>query len=45
MLIELICRKPIDPKWENYISYAGLALIMALFVFVTYNDIVRLIAG
>lgn len=45
MVIELIRRKPIDPKWENYISYAGLALVMALFVFVTYNDIVRLIAG
>ncbi|MBE6994027.1 MAG: RIP metalloprotease RseP [Ruminococcaceae bacterium] len=45
MLIELIRRKPIDPKWENYISYAGLAAIMVLFVFVTYNDIVRIITG
>ncbi|MEA4920603.1 MAG: M50 family metallopeptidase [Clostridiaceae bacterium] len=45
MLVELVRRKPLDPKWENYISYAGLGLILVLFVFITYNDIARLIAG
>ena len=45
MIIELIRRKPLDPKIENYISYAGLGLVLILFAFVTYNDIARLIAG
>lgn len=43
MLVELVMRRKLDPKWENYCSYAGLALVMALFVFATYNDIMRLI--
>ena len=43
MLAELVMRRKLDPKWENYCSYAGLALVMALFVFATYNDIMRLI--
>ncbi len=45
MIVELVRRKPLDAKWENYVSYAGLGLILVLFVFITYNDIARLIAG
>ena len=43
MLIELVLRRKLDPKWENYCSYVGLFLVLVLFVFVTYNDIMRLI--
>ena len=37
--------KKLDSKYENYVHLAGLALFFALMVFVTYNDIVRLIRG
>ena len=36
--------KKLDPKYENYVHLAGLVLFLALMVFVTYNDIVRLIS-
>ena len=42
MLIELILRRKLDPKWENYCSYIGLFLVLLLFVFATYNDLMRL---
>ena len=44
IVIELIAGKKINPKYENYISLAGLILILGLFVFVTFNDIVRLLS-
>ncbi len=43
ILIEAIVGRKLNPKYENYISIAGLVLILGLFVFVTYNDIVRII--
>ena len=43
LIIEAIRRKPINPKYEGYVHAAGLALLMLLMVFVTYNDIVRII--
>ncbi|MBQ7624554.1 MAG: site-2 protease family protein [Clostridia bacterium] len=43
-VIEAAARKKLDPKYENYFSYAGLALILILFIFITYNDIARLIS-
>lgn len=48
LAVELILSpfgKKLDPKYENYVHLAGLALFMALMVFVTFNDIVRLIKG
>lgn len=42
MLIELVRGKPVPPKYEGYVHAAGLALLMGLMVFVTYNDILRL---
>lgn len=45
MLIELIRGKPIDPKYEGTVNLIGMGLILLLFVFVTYHDIVRLIGG
>ncbi len=43
--IELIIRRPINSKIENYVSMVGMVFIIGLFVFVTYHDIVRLITG
>lgn len=45
LLIEAIRRKPINPKYEGYVHAVGLGLLMLLMVFVTYNDIVRIIKG
>ena len=43
-VMALFGRKRLDPKYENYIHLAGLGLLLLLMVFVTYNDIVRLIS-
>lgn len=43
LIIEGIRRKKINPKYEGYVHAAGLALLLLLMVFVTYNDIVRII--
>lgn len=42
LIIELVRRKPIDPKYEAYVHGAGLILLMLLMVFVTFNDILRI---
>lgn len=42
---EKILRRRIDPKYEAYVNTAGLVLLMALMVYVMYNDIARIIAG
>jgi regulator of sigma E protease len=43
ILIEVILRKKIKPAVLNWINLAGFALIIALMVFITYQDIARLI--
>lgn len=45
LLIEAVRRKPINPKYEGYVHAVGLALLLLLMVFVTYNDIVRIVKG
>jgi regulator of sigma E protease len=45
LVIEGIRRKPINPKYEGYVHFAGFALLMLLMVVVSYNDIIRLIKG
>lgn len=45
LTVEAIRRKPINPKYEGYVHAAGLALLLLLMVFVTYNDIARIIRG
>ncbi len=44
-VIEKITRKKIDPKYEGYIHAIGLILLMALMVFVLFNDVVRIFNG
>ena len=44
-VVERVSRRRVDPKYEAWIHSAGLALLMALMVYVMYNDIVRIVAG
>lgn len=44
IFIELIAGRKINPKYENYISIVGLVLILGLFLYVTFNDVVRLLS-
>jgi regulator of sigma E protease len=41
LLVELIRRKPLNPKYEGMVHFVGLALFMALMVYVSFNDIMR----
>ncbi|MBQ4354554.1 MAG: site-2 protease family protein, partial [Clostridia bacterium] len=43
VLYELIFRKPVNQKFESYVSMAGFVLLLALMFFVVCNDILRLI--
>ncbi|HHW40380.1 MAG TPA: RIP metalloprotease RseP [Syntrophomonadaceae bacterium] len=45
LCIEGIRGKPIDPEKENFIHLIGFALLMVLFLLITYNDLVRILAG
>lgn len=44
MIVEIIRGKPIPPEKEGIVHMVGFALLMAVSVFVLYNDIVKLIA-
>lgn len=44
-IIEVIRRKPIDPEKEGLVTMIGFIALMALMVFVMFNDIQRLITG
>ena len=43
LLIEAVRGKPIPPKYEGFIHGAGLILLMLLMLFVTFNDVIKLI--
>ena len=42
LLIELVTRRRISPVWQERITTGGFYLLMALMVFVLYNDVVNL---
>lgn len=42
-IIELIRRKPINPKYEGYIHLAGMVLLLMFAAFITANDILKLL--
>ncbi len=44
-LIELIIRKPLSKKAQDFVMTASLIALLLLFFFVTYNDISKLIGG
>jgi regulator of sigma E protease len=43
LIIEKIKGGPLSLRTQEIITYAGLALIATLFLYLTYNDILRLI--
>ena len=45
ILIEWVRGKPVNPKVEGAVHFAGLLLLFALLIFLTYNDIANLIRG
>ena len=42
LLIELVIRRPVNPKYEGIIHATGFLLLMGLMLVVTFNDIVKL---
>jgi regulator of sigma E protease len=42
LVIEGVRRRPIDPLKEQRVHYAGMLVLLAFVIFVSYNDIVRL---
>lgn len=45
MLVELIFRKPVPAKYENWIHAAGLVLLLGFMAIVSFSDIWKLIQG
>lgn len=45
VLIELIARRPVPRKYEGYIHFGGFAVLMLFMLYVTWQDIVRLVTG
>lgn len=45
MLIELIFRKPVPAKYENWIHAAGMILLLAFMAIISASDIWKLISG
>ena len=43
LIIEKIKGSPVNPKIENTIHTIGFMLLMALMVFISYNDILRIL--
>ena len=43
LLVEALRGKPLDPKREGMVHFAGLMLLFALMIVITFNDIMRLI--
>ena len=42
LLIELVIRRPVNPKYEGLIHTAGFLVLMGLMLVVTFNGLVRL---
>ena len=45
LIWEGITKKPVPSKVQEYTSILGFALLFALLLFATYNDIIRLATG
>ena len=43
VLVEAVRRKPIPPEKEGMVHFIGMALLIALMIVATWNDILRLI--
>lgn len=45
LFIEVFRGKPADQKIEGLVHLVGIVLLMALMIFVTYNDIIKIVTG
>ena len=45
LIVEKIKGSPLSIRVQEIITYAGLVLIASLFLYLTYNDIIRLVGG
>ena len=45
LLIELVIRRPVNPKYEGIIHTAGFLVLMGLMLVVTFSDVGRLIGA
>lgn len=45
LFIELFRGKPADQKLEGLVHLVGIVLLMMLMIFVTYNDIIKIVTG
>ncbi len=45
ILIELITRRRVHPRFENYAHTIGMVLLLALIALITFHDLARLITG
>ncbi len=45
LIVEAIRRKPVPPEKEGMVHAVGMALLLGLFVLLTYHDIVKLVNG
>jgi regulator of sigma E protease len=41
LLVEAIRKKPVSIRYQEALQYVGIAVFVALFLFITYNDILR----
>jgi regulator of sigma E protease len=42
LAVEAVLGRPVPPKYEGYVHFTGLVLLMGLFVLITFQDIIRL---
>jgi regulator of sigma E protease len=42
LVIELVRRKPVNPKYEGLVHFVGLVLLMLLMLVVTVSDITKI---
>lgn len=45
ILIEMVTRRRVHPRFENYAHTIGMALLLALIALITFHDLTRLISG
>lgn len=43
LLVELIRKKPLDKKIDNYIQITGFIILISISIFITYNDILKIL--
>ena len=43
ILIEMIRRKPVPPKYEGYVHFAGIVILMMFMILITFKDIISFV--